>query len=86
MKKIIGIIHPFDMYQTFYVYEDGNELELIQIRMNDIPDTILELSKVYDVYQIDLSGSNHYTQNIIKQIKEKEATKYNENKLIITSI
>ncbi len=86
MKKIIGIIHPFDMYQTFYVYEDGNELELIQIRMNDIPDTILELSKVYDVYQIDLSGSNHYTQNIIKQIKEKEAIKYNENKLIITSI
>lgn len=86
MKKIIGIIHPFDMYQTFYVYEDGNELELIQVRMNDIPDTLLELSKVYDVYQIDLSGSNHYTQNIIKQIKEKEATKYNENKLIITSI
>ena len=86
MKKIIGIIHPFDMYQTFYVYEDGNELELIQVRMNDIPDTILELSKVYDVYQINLSGSNHYTQNIIKQIKEKEATKYNENKLIITSI
>lgn len=86
MKKIIGIIHPFDMYQTFYVYEDGNELELIQVRMNDIPDTILELSKVYDVYQIDLSGSNHYTQNIIKQIKEKEVTKYNENKLIITSI
>lgn len=86
MKKIIGIIHPFDIYQTFYVYEDGNELELIQVRMNDIPDTILELSKVYDVYQIDLSGSNHYTQNIIKQIKEKEATKYNENKLTITSI
>ena len=86
MKKIIGIIHPFDMYQTFYVYEDGNELELVQVRMNDIPDTILELSKVYDVYQIDLSGSNHYTQNIIKQIKKKEATKYNENKIIITSI
>ena len=86
MKKIVGVIHPFDMYQTFYVYEDGNELELIQVRMNDIPDTILELSKVYDVYQIDLSGSNHYTQNIIKQIKEKEITKYNENKLIITSI
>ena len=86
MKKIIGIIHPFDMYQTFYVYEDGNELELVQVRMNDIPDTILELSKVYDVYQIDLSGSNHYTQNIIKKKKKKEATKYNENKIIITSI
>ena len=86
MKKIIGIIHPFDMYQTFYVYEDGNKLEIAQVRINEIPDTILELSKTYDVHQVDLSGSTHFTKGIINQIKEKEITKYNENKLIITSI
>lgn len=40
MKKIIGIIHPFDIYQTFYVYEDGNKLEIVQTKMDDIPDTI----------------------------------------------
>ena len=28
MRKIIGIIHPFDKYQTFYVYEDGNKLNM----------------------------------------------------------
>ena len=83
MKKIIGIIHPFDMYQTFYVYEDGNKLETSQVRINEIPDTILELSKVYDVYQIDLSGSTNFTKGIINKIKEKENTKYNENKLNI---
>lgn len=86
MKKIIGIIHPFDMYQTFYVYEDGNKLETSQVRINEIPDTILELSKVYDVYQIDLSGSTNFTKGIINQIKEKENTKYNENKLTITLV
>ena len=86
MKKIIGIIHPFDMYQTFYVYEDGNKLEIAKVRISDIPDTILELSKTYDVYQVDLSGSNHFTKGIINQIKEKEINKYNENKLTITSI
>ena len=37
MKKIIGIIHPFDIYQTLYVYEDGKELENIQTRMKDLP-------------------------------------------------
>lgn len=86
MKKIIGIIHPFDMYQTLYVYEDGNKLEITKVRMNEIPDTILDLSRAYDVYQVDLSGSIHFTKNIIDQIKEKEITKYNENKLTITSI
>jgi len=86
MKKIIGIIHPFDMYQTFYVYEDGNKLEIVQTRMSDIPDTVLELSKTYDVYQVDLSGSEHFTKGIVNQIREKEITKYNENKLVIRSI
>lgn len=49
MKKIIGIIHPFDIYQTFYVYEDGNKLEIVKTKMGDIPKTIFELSQTYDV-------------------------------------
>ena len=86
MKKIIGIIHPFDMYQTFYVYEDGNKLEIVQTRMSDIADTVIELSKTYDINQIDLSGSEHFTKGIANQIREKENNKYNENKLIIKFI
>ena len=86
MKKIIGIIHPFDIYQTFYVYEDGNKLEIVHTKINDIPDTIFELSHTYDVYQIDLSGAQHFNKGIIKQIQEKEITKYNENKLTIKCI
>ena len=86
MKKIIGIIHPFDIYQTFYVYEDGNKLEIIQTKIKDIPDTIFELSQAYDVYQVDLSGAKNFAKGIIKQIQEKEITKYNENKLYIRCI
>lgn len=86
MKKIIGIIHPFDIYQTFYVYEDGNKLEIIQTKMNDIPDTIFQLSHTYDIYQVDLSGAERFIKGIIKKIQEKEFTKYNENKLNIRCI
>ena len=86
MKKIIGIIHPFDMYQTFYVYEDGNKLEVVHTKMNDISDTIFELSNTYNVYQVDLSGAKHFSERIIKEIQEKEFIKYNENKLIIKCI
>ncbi len=86
MKKIIGIIHPFDIYQTFYVYEDGNKLEVVQTTIENIPDTVFRLSQVYDTYQVDLSGAERFNRGIIKQIKEKESTKYNNNKLIIKSI
>ena len=86
MKKIIGIIHPFDIYQTFYVYEDGNKLEIVRTKINDIPDTVFELSRMYDVYQVDLSGAEHFAKGIIKQIQEKEISKYNENKLTIKCI
>ena len=92
MKKIIGIIHPFDIYQTFYVYEDGNKLEIVHTKIRDIPDTVFELSRAYDVYQVDLSGAEHFAKGIIKQIqekekeKEKEIAKYNENKLTIKCI
>lgn len=86
MKKIIGIIHPFDAYQTFYVYEDGNKLEVVQTTIEDIPDTVFRLSQVYDTYQVDLSGAERFNRGIIKQIKEKESIKYNNNKLIIKSI
>ena len=86
MKKIIGIIHPFDMYQTFYVYEDGNKLEIVKTRINDIPDTVFELSKTYDIYQVDLSGAKHFIKNIINKIKEKELSNFNENKLNIKCI
>lgn len=64
MKKIIGIIHPFDIYQTFYVYEDGNKLEATQTKIKDIPDTIFELSHLYNVNEINLSGAKHFAKKI----------------------
>lgn len=86
MKKIIGIIHPFDIYQTFYVYQDGNKLEIAQTKIKDIPDTIFELSNLYNVYEVDLSGAQRFIKGIINQIQEAEITKYNENKLVIKCI
>ena len=86
MKKIIGIIHPFDLYQILYVYQDGNKLEARKVKTGDIPETIFELSQLYDIYQIDLTGAKHYNLGIIKQIQEKELLRYNKNKLTIKCI
>lgn len=86
MKKIIGLIQPFDIYQQFYVYQDGNKIDMMQTKIQDIPDTIFELSQTYDINQIDLSGAKHFTKKIIQQIQAQEITKYSENKLIIKCI
>ena len=86
MKKIIGIIHPFDLYQILYVYQDGNKLEARKVKTSEIPETIFELSQTYDINQIDLTGAKHYNSGIIKQIQEKELLRYNKNKLTIKCI
>lgn len=86
MKKIIGLLKPFDMEQTLYVYEDGNQLETIQMTMDEIPDNILKLCNEYAIEQIDLVGSKGYSKGLIKQIQEKEIAKYNKNTLIIKCI
>jgi len=57
MKKIIGIIHPFDIYQTFYVVKDGNEIiDEIHPKIDEVPNEILFLSQQYNIYNIDLTG------------------------------
>ena len=86
MKKIIGILQPFDIYQTFFVYENGNKIDYTKVRMTQIPDIIFALASEYETNQVDLAGSEHYIKGIIKQIKEKEMEKYHQNKLVITCI
>ena len=44
MKKIVGILQPFDMYQTFFVYENGNKIDYAKIRISEIPDLVFALS------------------------------------------
>lgn len=86
MKKIVGIIHPFDIYQTFYVYDEGTEVETVQTKIRDIPNTVFELSRVYNIDSVDLSGAKEFSVGIVKQIREKEISKYNTNKLIINCV
>lgn len=86
MKKIIGIIHPFDMTQTFYVYDDDKKLITAETTMNNIVDTILNLASTYNVNQVDLTGSKHFIEGIINETQKKEMNKYNQNKLIIKCI
>lgn len=86
MKKIIGIIRPFDVKQVLYVYQDGNKLDNIQPTIDSMPEQVIQLAYKHEISQIDLSGPKRFTENIIKKIKQREMTKYNKNELIIKCI
>ena len=77
MKKIIGIINPFLNNHNFYVYEDGNKIDAIDININNI-NNIFKLIEEYDIQQIDLTGPKAYTAGIKKQLLETNLTKYNK--------
>lgn len=86
MKKIIGIIHPFDALQTLYIYKDGDILTTVQTKIDDIPKTILNLAIAYEIDQIDLAGAKNFTKGVADKIN-KEYSKYNlQSKLIIKYI
>jgi len=39
---------------------------MIQTKIQDIPDTVFELSQTHGINQVDLSGAEHFTKKIIQ--------------------
>ena len=86
MKKIIGVIHPFDAKQILYVYQNGNKLAFEKVNLNEIPEMIFKFAKQYDVKQVNLAGSKVFNQRFVKKIQQLEMTKFNKNELEIKCI
>lgn len=74
MKKIIGILRPFDYKQQFFVYEDGNKIDSIETTIDDLPKEVIDLAQKYEIIQVDLTGPKQYGRGIKKNIEELEAT------------
>ena len=79
MTRIVGVLKMFDLNQTFYVYEDGQEVDIVKGKIEDIPNIIFSLSNKYNTNEISLSGVQGYTEGIVQRVKEQELTKYNKN-------
>ena len=86
MKKIIGIVRPFDTTQTFYVYEDGNKINIMSIPIEQMENHILNLCEQYEITQVDLTGPKQYIKGIQERVQKAELTKYNNNKININII
>lgn len=86
MKKIVGVLRPFDLKQNFYVYENGNKIDAATPTVDEINSTVLAFVEKYDIEQLDLVGPKQYAKGISKKFQEAELNKYNQNKIVINLI
>lgn len=78
MTKIVGIIQPFDVMQTIYVYEDGNKKTSAPCNINDLAEHIVKLAAEHHVSEVDLHGSVQYNKGLAALIDVKRATEYED--------
>lgn len=76
MNKIVGVLRPFDVQQTFYVYEDGNVLEEARSTVDDIPALLFTLIQKYGVTEVTLSGPKQYSKGVAKAFNKATETKF----------
>lgn len=83
--KIMGILQPFTMQQSFYVYDNGNKIEICEVKdSNDIGNVVITLAEKYSINDVQLVGPLSYVEGIKNMIQKNEISKYNEYKLNIT--
>ncbi len=86
MKKIVGVLRPFDRRQNFYVYEDGNRIDKISVTLEEMNESLFALAQKHDIMRIDLSGPKQYARGLAKKLQEDEIIKYNRAFLEINII
>lgn len=86
MKKIVSVIKPFVIDQNIFVYEDGNKIDAVMSSVDNLPETILQLTKQYELNNVELAGPVSYLKGLQKQIQELEMDTYETNNIEIKII
>ena len=86
MKKIVSVIKPFVIDQNIFVYEDGNKIDAVTSSVDNLPETILQLTKQYELNNVELAGPVSYLKGLQKQIQELEMDTYATNNIEIKII
>lgn len=86
MKKIIGVIRPFDMNQTLLVYEDGNKIDACKTTLQNLHNDVFQLMDKHEVYQLDLTGPKKYVKGLQGQLIQISLTEYAQHPIEINII
>jgi hypothetical protein len=83
MKKIVVVIKPFTLNQNVYAYEDNDIINVNQVKLSELQNTIVTMANEYQANDIILVGAKKFSTGIKNKIKEVEMAKYNCDKLNI---
>ena len=83
MKELICDFSLFKFNQTIYLFDDETKekINVGSATINGLPETMLALSKKYNVDKIHLSGSANYLAEIASKIYTCNAREYHNNNL-----
>lgn len=61
---IVVNIHPFVIQQEVDVYSNGECVQTVECKLDELKDTIFALSKQHNIQQIDLAGNQLYAMRL----------------------
>lgn len=85
-KKIVGIFRPFELEQKIHVYDAGNLIGSLTVEIEKVPQTLLQLTELHSIEQIDFVGPQQYVQGLRDILKNLEMTKYQKNTITVNLI
>lgn len=86
MKKIVGILRPFLFKQQLFVYENGNKVDMVEVTMDEVAETVLGLCYSHAIREVDLTGPTKYSVKVRADIQNAEIAKYSKNDIKIDII
>ena len=81
MKKLVGVLSPFQVEQFLYVYEDGNKIDAVESTVDDFVKDSIELIKKHELTEMTIKGPKKYSKMIASKIESSELLKYTTIKI-----
>jgi hypothetical protein len=76
MTKIIIHGGPVETFQHIYTYVDGEKVDTLGVRIDELAEVALELVTKYNITDIDLAGARYFMEGIESLIKEEAVKQY----------
>lgn len=86
MKKIIGVLQPFDAMQKIFVYEQGHQINSKECLLEQLPTALFIFSNWYETDTINLSGPSFFIEKVKQDIDAESIKKYGYKKLNIIKV
>ena len=86
MKKIIGILQPFDVIQKVFVYDQGHQINSKGCSLEQLPKVLFAFANNYEIDTINLSGPSFFVDKVKQDIKNAAITEYGYENINIVKV